>query len=82
MLIVAEEGISSSLANGRARRSGKPEAQTRKATIRGQGVDEADPAQARGGGRLTNSEIRKALALWTGSETTFDRGGGNEQWQR
>ena len=53
MLVVAEEGDFLLLANGRARRAENPKRKREK-------LEE--------GGRLTNSEIRKALALWTGDE--------------
>ena len=53
MLVVAEEGDFLLLANGRARRAENPKRKREKHEE---------------GGRLTNSEIRKALALWTGDE--------------
>ena len=56
MLVVAEEGDFLLLANGRARRAENPKRKREKHVSRQEG------------GRLTNSEIRKALALWTGDE--------------
>ena len=61
MLVVAEEGDFLLLANGRARRAEKH--------VSRQGAcDERTRLKLEEGGRLTNSEIRKALALWTGDE--------------
>ena len=53
MLVVAEEGDFLLLANGRARRAESPKRKRRKLLDNG---------------RLNNSDIRKALALWTGDE--------------
>ena len=57
MLVVAEEGDFLLLANGRARH----------VSLQGR-CDERTERKLRENGRLTNSDIRKALALWTGAE--------------
>ena len=68
MLVVAEEGDFLLLANGRARRAENPSANA-KSTFPDRGAcDERTRLKLEEGGRLTNSEIRKALALWTGDE--------------
>lgn len=68
MLVVAEEGDFLLLANGRARRAESPKRKRRKHVSR-QGVcDEKTRRKLLESGRLTNSDIRKALALWTGDE--------------
>ena len=64
MLVVAEEGDFLLLANGRARRKRK-----RRKHVSLQGpCDERTRLKLQSESRLTNSEIRKALALWTGDE--------------
>ncbi len=69
MLVVAEEGDFLLLANGRARRAEKPRSANAKKHVSRQGAcDERTRLKLEEGGRLTNSEIRKALALWTGDE--------------
>ncbi|MFR3788174.1 KOW domain-containing RNA-binding protein [Agathobaculum desmolans] len=68
MLVVAEEGDFLLLANGRARRAESPKRKRRRHVSR-QGVcDEKTRRKLLESGRLTNSDIRKALALWTGDE--------------
>ena len=65
MLVVAEEGDFLLLANGRARRAERKRARH----VSRQGpCDERTRLRLESGSRLTNSEIRKALALWTGDE--------------
>ena len=58
MLVVAEEGDFLLLANGRARKH---------VSLQGP-CDERTRLKLQSESRLTNSEIRKALALWTGDE--------------
>ena len=59
MLVVAEEGDFLLLANGRERR--------KHVGLQGP-CDERTRLKLQSESRLTNSEIRKALALWTGDE--------------
>ena len=68
MLVVAEEGDFLLLANGRARRAGSPQRQRRKHVSRPGRRDERTRRKLLENGRLNNSDIRKALALWTGDE--------------
>ena len=65
MLVVAEEGDFLLLANGRARRAENPKRKRRKHVSP---CDERTRLKLQSESRLTNSEIRKALALWTGDE--------------
>ncbi|MDO4270213.1 MAG: KOW domain-containing RNA-binding protein [Eubacteriales bacterium] len=68
MLVVAEEGDFLLLANGRARRAEAPKRKRRK-HVSPQGTCDARTRQKLlETGRLTNSDIRKALSLWTGDE--------------
>lgn len=67
MLVVAEEGDFLLLANGRARRAERPKRKRRRhVSLQGR-CDERTARKLRETGRLTNSDIRKALALWTGA---------------
>ncbi len=68
MLVVAEEGDFLMLANGRGRRAVKPKRKRRKHTSYQGPCDERTRRKLTEAGRLTNSDIRKALALWTGDE--------------
>ena len=68
MLVTAEEGDFLLLANGRARRAENPKRKREKHVSRQGACDERTRLKLEEGGRLTNSEIRKALALWTGDE--------------
>ena len=68
MLVVAEEVDLLLLANGSARRSENPKRKREKHVSRQGACDERTRLKLEEGGRLTNSEIRKALALWTGDE--------------
>ncbi len=68
MLAVAEEGDFLMLANGRGRRAEKPKRKRRKHTSYQGPCDERTRKKLTEAGRLTNSDIRKALALWTGDE--------------
>ncbi|MDY3618155.1 KOW domain-containing RNA-binding protein [Agathobaculum sp.] len=67
-LVMAEEGEFLFLANGRARRAESPKRKRRKHVSYQGPCDERTKAKLSDTGRLTNSEIRKALALWTGDE--------------
>ena len=66
MLVVAEEGDFLLLANGRARRAENPK-RNKHVSLQGP-CDERTRLKLQSESRLTNSEIRKALALWTGDE--------------
>ena len=68
MLVVAEEGDFLLLANGRARRAENPKRKRRKHVSLQGPCDERTRLKLQSESRLTNSEIRKALALWTGDE--------------
>ena len=68
MLVVAEEGDFLLLANGRARRAENPKRKRARHVSRQGPCDERTRLRLESGSRLTNSEIRKALALWTGEE--------------
>lgn len=67
MLAVAEEGDFLLLANGRARRAERPKRKRRRHVSRQGRCDERTARKLLETGRLTNSDIRKALALWTGA---------------
>ena len=68
MLVVAEEGDFLLLAHGRARRAEHPKRKRRKQVSLLGPCDERTRLTLQSESRLTNSEIRKALALWTGDE--------------
>ena len=68
LLVVAEEGEFLLLANGRARRAENPKRKRRKHISHLGTCDARTRQKLMEAGRLTNSEIRKALALWTGDE--------------
>lgn len=68
MLVVAEEGDFLLLANGRARRAENPKRKRRRHVSYQGASDEKTRRKLLNTGRLTNSDIRKALALWTGDE--------------
>ena len=68
MLVVAEEQDFLLLANGRARRAERPKRKRRKHVSHQGSCDTRTRNKLLETGRLTNSEIRKALALWTGDE--------------
>lgn len=67
-LVVAEEGDFLRLANGRGRRAENPKRKRRRHICRQGTCDERTRQKLADAGRLTNSEIRKALALWTGEQ--------------
>jgi len=68
MLTVAEEKDFLFLANGRIRRAEKPKRKRRKHVSYQGACDERTRKKLLETGRLTNSDIRKALALWTEDE--------------
>ncbi len=68
MLVVAEEGDFLLLANGRARRAESPKRERRRHVSLQGPCDARTRQKLLETGRLTNSDIRKALALWTGDE--------------
>lgn len=68
MLVLAEEGDFLLLANGRVRRSEKPKRKRRKHTSRMGECDDWTRRKLLETGRLTNSDIRRALSLWTGEQ--------------
>lgn len=68
MLVVAEEGDFLLLANGRGRRAENPKRKRCRHVSRQGRCDDRTQRKLLENGRLTNSDIRKALALWTGAE--------------
>lgn len=68
LLVVAEQEEFLFVANGRARRAEHPKKKRRRHLSRLGTCDERTQSRLREHGRLTNSEIRKALALWTGDD--------------
>ncbi len=69
MLVVAEEGDFLFLANGKCRRAENPKRKRRKHTSYQGRCDERTKCKLLQSGRLTNSDIRKALKLWRGDES-------------
>ena len=68
LLVVKEEGEFLFLANGRARRAENPKKKRRRHVSHQGTSDERTKQKLLETGRLTNSDIRKALALWTGDD--------------
>lgn len=68
MLVLGEEDGYLLLADGKARRAERPKRKKRRHTRHEGTCDEWTRRRLAENGRLTNSEIRKALALWTGEE--------------
>lgn len=66
MLVVREDETHLWLANGKGRRSESPKRKKRKHTAHQGLCDDWTRQRLADNGRLTNSEIRKALALWAG----------------
>ena len=66
MLVLREEDGYLFLADGRGRRAERPKRKKRKHTRHEGACDEWTRRRLAENGRLTNSEIRKALALWAG----------------
>ncbi len=67
MLAVGEEGDFLYLANGRCRRAERPKRNRRRHVSLQGHADERTQRKLAEAGRLTNSEIRKALAIWAGA---------------
>ena len=68
MLVVAEEGDFLLLANGRGRRAENPKRKRRRHVSRQGRCDDRTQRKLLENGRLTNSDIRKGVALWPGAE--------------
>ena len=66
--VLATEGDFLLLADGRRRRVENPKRKRRKHVSLQGPCDERTRLKLQSESRLTNSEIRKALALWTGDE--------------
>ena len=66
--VLATEGDFLLLADGRRRRVESPKRKRRKHVSLQGPCDERTRLKLQSDSRLTNSEIRKALALWTGDE--------------
>lgn len=67
MIVVREDDNFVYLANGKGRRAEKPKRKKRKHIVYKGECDEWTKNRLFTNGRLTNSEIRKALAVWAGS---------------
>ena len=75
LLVLAEDDAHLFLANGRERRAERPKRKQRK-HVRYEGAcDERTREKLLTTGRLTNNDIRRALALWTGKTQTDPEGG-------
>ena len=74
MLVVAEEGDFLLLANGRASRPKLRRKRRKHVSLQGP-CDERTRLKLQSESRLTNIEIRKALASGQGTRTQIDRGG-------
>lgn len=68
MVVVREDGEYLWLANGKGRRAETPKRKKRKHTRYLASCDTWTRERMFVNGRLTNSEIRKALALWAGDK--------------
>lgn len=66
MVVVREDDAYLWLANGKGRRAEAPKRKKRKHACYAGACDEWTRARLAENGRLTNSEIRKALAQWAG----------------
>lgn len=66
MMVVREDETYLWLANGKGRRAEAPKRKKRKHTAHQGSCDEWTRERMFANGRLSNSEIRKALALWAG----------------
>lgn len=66
MLVIREDDDFIYLANGKGRRAENPKRKKRKHTAYQGPCDEWTKQRLFVNGRLTNSEIRKALAIWAG----------------
>lgn len=72
LLVVDEEGDFLFLANGRERRAERPKRKKRKHVTYQGTCDERTREKLLQSGRLTNNDIRRALALWTGKANGSD----------
>lgn len=66
LLVVEEDAACVFVANGRERRAEAPKRKSRKHVLYQGTCDERTRDKLLTIGRLTNSDIRRALALWTG----------------
>lgn len=66
MLVVRADDTYLYLANGKGRRAENPKRKKRRHTAHQGACDDRTRERLAANGRLTNSEIRKALALWAG----------------
>lgn len=66
MLVVRADDMYLYLANGKGRRAENPKRKKRKHVAHQGACDARTRERLVANGRLTNSEIRKALALWAG----------------
>ncbi len=65
LLVMDEDKEHLYLANGRARRAERPKRKKRKHAVHQGSCDERTRTKLLTTGRLTNNEIRRALALWS-----------------
>lgn len=72
-LVLREEEHFLWLANGRGRRAEKPKRKKRKHTAFAGHCDARTREKLLGTGRLTNSDIRKALSIWAGDNQNTDQ---------
>lgn len=68
MLVIREEDGYLFLADGKCRRAERPKRKKRKHVRYESACDERTRRRLEETGRLTNSEIRRALALWAGED--------------
>ena len=78
MLVVREDEQYLYLANGKGRRAEKPKRKKRKHTAFAGHCDARTREKLLGTGRLTNSDIRKALSIWAGDNQNTDQRGESE----
>lgn len=71
-IVLREEGQWLWLANGKARRAECPKRKKRKHTVQLGRCDDWTCSRIQETGRLSNSEIRKALAAWQGAGSVPD----------
>lgn len=75
LLVVDEDETCLYLANGKQRRAEKPKRKKRIHTRRQGACDDRTREKLLTTGRLSNSDIRKALALWAGETGSLTKGG-------
>lgn len=78
LLVMREEENYLWLANGKTRRAEKPKRKKRKHTAFVAHSDARTREKLLGTGRLTNSDIRKALSIWAGDNQNTDQRGESE----